>query len=157
PPQDRSFTVEIVLVDGTLFPQTGKITFVDPSYNPQTGTFLLRVTVPNPQSELRPNQYVRVRVKGATRPGAMIVPQRAVQQGAKGHFVWTVSPEGKAELRPVAAGAWHGDSWIISQGLVAGDQVVVDGSLRLVPGAPVAATPYVPKPGSAEAAPTTSP
>jgi len=157
PPKNRDYVVEIVLVDGSVFPQTGKITFVDPSYNPQTGTFLLRVTVPNPDSALRPNQYVRVRVKGATRPGAIIVPQRAVQQGAKGHFVWVVSPAGKAELRPVAAGEWHGNSWIITQGLAAGDQVIVDGSLRLGPGAQVKATPYVPKPGSAEAAPPTPP
>jgi membrane fusion protein (multidrug efflux system) len=157
PPKDRSYVVEIIQVDGAAFPHAGKITFIDPSFNPQTGTFLLRVTVPNPDSELRPNQYVRVRVKGATRPGAIIVPQRAVQQGAKGHFVWALNPAGQAELRPVAVGDWYGDSWIIRQGLAAGDQVIVDGSLRLGPGAQVKATPYVPKPGSAEAAPPTPP
>jgi membrane fusion protein (multidrug efflux system) len=113
--------------------------------------------VPNPESVLRPNQYVRVRVKGSTRPNAIAVPQRAVQQGAKGHFLWVVNPAGKAELRPVGVGDWHGDSWIIKQGLAAGDQVIVDGSLRLGPDAPVKATPYVAKPGSAEAAPPTPP
>jgi outer membrane protein OmpA-like peptidoglycan-associated protein len=80
-----------------------------------------------------------------------------VQQGAKGHFLWVVNPAGKAELRPVAVGEWYGDSWIIKQGLAAGDQVIVDGSLRLGPDAPVKATPYVPKAGSAEAAPPTPP
>ncbi|MCC6211912.1 MAG: efflux RND transporter periplasmic adaptor subunit [Burkholderiales bacterium] len=155
PPKDGKFVVEIIQIDGAAFPHKGQITFVDPSFNPQTGTFLLRVTVPNPGSELRPNQYVRVRVKGATRPGAILVPQRAVQQGAKGHFVWVVSPAGKAELRPVAVGEWQGEGWIIRQGLAAGDQVAVDGTLRLGPGALVKATPYALKPGVAESVPLT--
>lgn len=156
-PKDGSYTVEIIQVDGSTFPHTGRITFVDPSFNPQTGTFLIRVTVPNPDGALRPNQYVRARLKGATRPNGISVPQRAVQQGAKGHFVWIVNAEGKANLRPVAVGDFYGDSWIITQGLAAGDQVAVDGTLRLGPDAPVKATPYVPKPGSAEAAPKTPP
>src|SRR5258706_7886836 len=68
PPKDRNFSVEIVLVDGTTFPQTGRITYADPSFNPQTGTFLLRTTFANAQGALRPNQYVRARLKGALRP-----------------------------------------------------------------------------------------
>ena len=85
------------------------------------------------------------------------MPQRAVQQGAKGHFVWVVNKDGKAELRPVVVGDWYGDSWFIAQGLAAGDQVVVDGALRLAPDAPVKVTPYAPKPDSPEAAPATAP
>lgn len=138
PPKD--YVVEIIQVDGSMFPQTGKITFIDPSYNPQTGTFLIRVTLANPDGSLRPNQYVRVRLKGALRPGAIAVPQRSVQQGAKGHFVWVVDKDGKAESRPVTVGDWYGDSWFINEGLRAGDQVVVDGGLRLSPGAIVKAT-----------------
>lgn len=156
-PEDRQFIVEIELVDGTLFPYKGKITFADPSYNSQTGTFLIRASVDNPNGVLRPNQYVRTRLLGATRPNAILVPQRAVQQGAKGHFVWVVNKQGKAELRPVVVGDWYGDSWFISQGLAAGDQVVVDGGLRLAPDAPVKATPYVPSPGAAESAPVSAP
>ena len=155
PPQDGNYVAELIQVDDSIFPQTGRITFVDPSFNPQTGTFLIRVSVPNPDGALRPNQYVRVRLNGATRPNAITVPQRAVQQGAKGHFVWVVNPAGKAELRPVVVGEWYGDSWFISQGLAAGDQVVVDGTLRLAPDATVKVTPYVPKPDSLEAAPAT--
>jgi membrane fusion protein (multidrug efflux system) len=157
PPQDGSYVVELIQVDDSPFPQTGKITFVDPSFNPQTGTFLIRVTVPNPDGGLRPNQYVRVRLNGAMRPNAITIPQRAVQQGAKGHFVWVVNQAGKAELRPVVVGEWYRDSWFIAEGLAAGDQVVVDGSLRLAPDAPVQVKPYVPKPGSLEAAPATRP
>jgi membrane fusion protein, multidrug efflux system len=164
-PEGNQFVVEIELVDGTLFPYRGKITFADPSYNSQTGTFLIRAAVDNPKGVLRPNQYVRTRLSGAIRPNAILVPQRAVQQGAKGHFVWVVNKDAKAELRPVVVGDWYGESWFISQGLAAGDRVVVDGALRLAPDAPVKATPYVEKvaaPSPAAAlvavpAPTTSP
>ncbi len=156
-PANREFVVEIELVDGTLFPYKGKITFADPSYNSQTGTFLIRASVDNPKGVLRPNQYVRTILRGATRPNAILVPQRAVQQGAKGHFVWVVNKDAKAEQRPVVVGDWYGDSWFIAQGLFPGDQVVVDGAIRLAPDAPVKVTPYVPKPGAPEAAPVSAP
>ena len=156
-PENRAFVVEIELVDGSTFPQKGRITFADPSYNPQTGTFLIRASVDNPGGVLRPNQYVRTRLIGAVRPNSILVPQRAVQQGARGHFVWVVNKAGKAEQRPVQVGDWHGDSWFISQGLAAGDQVVVDGGIRLAPDAPVKATAYVPKPGAPEAAVASAP
>jgi membrane fusion protein (multidrug efflux system) len=137
-----SYVVEIVLVDGSLFPHTGQITFTDPAYNSQTGTFLIRVQVDNPKGLLRPNQYVRVRVKGATRPNAILVPQRAVLQGAKGHFVWVVDKDSKAENRPVMVGDWSGDDWVISEGLHAGDRVVVDGGLKLGPGVALNPKPF---------------
>jgi membrane fusion protein (multidrug efflux system) len=141
PPGD-SLDVEIELVDGRRFPYTGKITFTDPSYNAQTGTFLIRASVDNPDGILRPNQYVRARLQGAIRPHAILVPQRAVQQGAKGHFVWVIDAEGRAEQRPVTVGDWYEDSWFIVQGLHAGERVVVEGVLRLRPGAAVQAKPY---------------
>ena len=145
-PPGRNMTVEIEQADGSLFPFTGKITFADPSYNSQTGTFLIRAAVDNPKGVLRPNQYVRARLKGAVRPNAILVPQRAVQQGGKGHFVWLINKDGKAEQRPVTVGDWYGDGWFISEGLQAGDQLVVDGALRLSQGATVKVTPYVVKP-----------
>jgi membrane fusion protein (multidrug efflux system) len=156
-PEGKSFVVEIELVDGSIFAHRGRITFADPSYNPQTGTFLIRASVDNPDGVLRPNQYVRTRLLGALRPNSILVPQRAVQQGARGHFVWVVNKAGRSEQRPVEVGDWYGDSWFISQGLSAGDQVVVDGGLRLAPDAPVKATPYVPKPGTPESAPASAP
>jgi membrane fusion protein, multidrug efflux system len=136
-PADMNLTVEIVQPDGSVFPFTGKITFADPSYNQQTGTFLIRATVDNPKGVLRPNQYVRARLKGAVRPNAILVPQRAVQQGAKGHFAWVLNSQGKAEQRPLVVGDWYGDSWFVNEGLKPGDQLVVDGGQRLAPGATV--------------------
>jgi len=143
-PEGGRFIVEVEMVDGNLFPYTGQITFADPSYNPTTGTFLLRATVRNPEGVLRPNQYVRVRLKGAIRPNAITVPQRAVQQSAKSHFVWVINKDSQAELRPIVVGEWKGDSWFISEGLDSGDRVVVDGGIRLTPGASVKASAYVP-------------
>jgi membrane fusion protein, multidrug efflux system len=148
-PEGGKFVVEIEMVDGNLFPYTGVITFADPSYSPSTGTFLLRATVNNPAGVLRPNQYVRVRLKGAIRPNAVVIPQRAVQQSAKGHFVWVVNKDNAAELRPVTAGEWKGDGWFISEGLAEGDRVVVDGGVRLSQGAPVKAKPFAPAPAAA--------
>ena len=136
-PPDMNLIVEIVQPDGSVFPFTGKITFADPSYNSQTGTFLIRATVDNPKGVLRPNQYVRARLKGAVRPNAILVPQRAVQQGAKGHFAWVLNSQGKAEQRPLVVGDWRGDSWFVNEGLKPGDQLVVDGGQRLSPGATV--------------------
>lgn len=141
PPPKGEFVAEAVLVDGTTFPHTGQISFVNPSFDSQTGTFLIRVTLANPRGDLRPNQYIRVRLKGASRPHAIAIPQRAVQQGAKGHFVWVLDKDGKAEMRPVSVGDWYGDQWFINDGLQRGDQVVVDGALRLRPGGMAKASP----------------
>ena len=150
-PEGGKFVVEVEMVDGNLFPYTGQITFADPSYNPTTGTFLLRATVSNPEGVLRPNQYVRVRLRGAIRPNAVTVPQRAVQQSAKSHFVWVINKDSQAELRPIVVGEWKGDSWFVTEGLESGDRVVVDGGIRLTAGAPVKATAYVPPPAPATA------
>ena len=150
-PPDMKMTVLIVQPDGSVFPSTGKITFADPSYNAQTGTFLIRATVDNPKGVLRPNQYVRARLKGALRPNAILVPQRAVQQGAKGHFAWVIDPDGKAEQRPLVLGDWHEDSWFVNEGLAAGDRLVVDGGQRLAGGATVVVVQADGKPTAAAA------
>ena len=139
-PADGNYEVEIILVDGSVFPSKGHITFQQPDYDTKTGTFLVRAAVDNPQSVLRPNQFVRARVIGITRPNAVLVPQRAVQQGAKGHFVWVVNPESKVEPRPVTVGQWYGDDWFIDEGLTAGERVVVEGAVALSPGATVQVT-----------------
>jgi membrane fusion protein (multidrug efflux system) len=156
PPKNDNYEVEVVLVDGSVFSQTGRITFAAPSYNAKTGTFLIRSSVKNPDGTLRPNQYVRARLKGAVRRNAILIPQRALQQGAKGHFVWVIGNDGKAEFRPVTVGQWHGNDVFIDQGLKAGDQVVVDGALAVRQGEPVtmkplaAAAPSTPEGKSAE-------
>jgi membrane fusion protein (multidrug efflux system) len=139
-PDDKNFVVEIVLADGSVYPHTGKITFTDASLSEATGTFLIRAEVDNPENQLRPGQFVRARLKGGVRPDAILVPQQAVQQGAKGSFVWVVDDAGKAEFRPVTVGPWHDKNWFIDTGLKTGDTVVVSGTLRLRAGIPVKIT-----------------
>ena len=97
-----------------------------------------RAELPNPAGFLHPGQFVRVTLKGAERPAAVLVPQRAVLEGPKGKFVYVVNAESKAEPRPVELGAWQGDAWIVTAGLNAGDKVIVDGVMKIGPGAPVA-------------------
>jgi membrane fusion protein (multidrug efflux system) len=150
-PTNESYIVEIILVDGSIYPHTGRITFADPSYNSQTGTFLIRASVDNPKGALRPNQYVRVRLKGATRPNAILLPQAAMQQGPKGHFVWVVGSDGRVDQRPVVVGDWHGNDWFIFEGLVAGEKVVIEGTLSLRPDMPVRVKPYSARQESAAA------
>lgn len=150
-PSDKGYEVEVVLADGTKFQNHGTISFADPSFSKETGTFLVRSTFANSKGVLKPGQFVRVHVLGATRPNAILVPQRAVQQGAKSHFVWVVNKEGKAEHRGVIVGEWNGDDWVISEGLHAGEQVVVDGAIRVAQGATLKVTPYKMPEGAAAA------
>lgn len=142
PPPNHSYDIEIILVDGTIYPYTGKITFADPMYNTQTGTFLIRSSVQNPKGILRPNQYVRVRMKGSIRPKAVLVPQQAVQSSAKGQFVWVVNPDGAVQSRPVDVGDLHGSNWFINDGLKAAEVIVVEGGLALQPGTKVKTKPF---------------
>ncbi|UCE88235.1 MAG: efflux RND transporter periplasmic adaptor subunit [Pseudomonadota bacterium] len=136
-PESDELDVEVVLADGTIHPHTGRITFADAALSEETGTFLLRAEVANTDSAMRPGQFVRVFLRGMVRPKAMLVPQRAVQQGAKGSFVWVVNDAGQAEFRPIVVGPWHGDQWFVNDGLTGGETVVVNGALKLRAGVPV--------------------
>jgi membrane fusion protein (multidrug efflux system) len=138
PPKNQDFQVELVLSDGKPYAHTGKINFADPTFSQDTGSFQVRAVLPNPKRELRPGMFATANVKGGTRPNAIIVPQLAVQQGSKGHVVYVIKQDGTAELRPVVVGDYSGEQGIlIATGLEAGDRVVVDGALRVVPGQPV--------------------
>jgi membrane fusion protein (multidrug efflux system) len=138
PPPNQIFEVEIAMPDGAVYPEKGRISFADPSFSQETGSFRVRAELPNPKKDLRPGMFVNAKVKGGTRPNAISVPQLAVQQGANGHAVYVVKQDGTAELRPVVVGDYHGDKNIfIVTGLHAGDRVVAEGAMRVVPGQPV--------------------
>lgn len=139
--ENRDFTVDVILADGTPYPHTGAITFADASISEETGTFLMRAEIANPEGLLRPGQFVRAMIKGSVRPDAILVPKRAVQQSAKGSSVWVINDEGKAEFRPVTPGPWHEESWFIDKGLHDGDRVVVKGGAKLRAGMPVKLVP----------------
>src|SRR5512134_15860 len=147
-PQNRDYEVEIVLPDGRPYAQKGKLNFADPSFSQDTGSFMVRAVLPNPKRELQPGMFVTAYIRGVMRPNAIVVPQLAVQQGAKGHLVYVVNEAGAAEVRPVIVGDYHGEKEIvILTGLHEGDRVVVDGVLKVVPGQPV----KIVEPGAAAA------
>ena len=137
-PKNQDYVVELVLSDGKLYPHKGQVSFADPSFSQDTGSFMVRAVLPNPGRALKPGMFVTTYMKGAVRPNAVVVPQLAVQQGSNGHLVYVVKQDGTAELRPVIVGDYYGEKDIvIVKGLQAGDRVVVDGVLKVVPGQPV--------------------
>jgi membrane fusion protein (multidrug efflux system) len=149
-PKDGRFEVTIRFEDGTTYSRVGTLAFTDVRVNNQTGTSDARAELPNPEGRVRPGQFVRVILKGATRPAAITVPQRAVMEGAQGKMVYLLSPDNKAMPRPVTVGEWAGTDWIITSGLAAGDKVIVDGLAKIFfPGAPVhVGDPNAPPPGA---------
>jgi membrane fusion protein (multidrug efflux system) len=136
-PGNGSFEVALQLADGSAFPRTGRLNFYDVRITPNTGTQDARAELPNPDGALRPGQFVRVILKGAIRPNAIKVPQKAVLEGPQGKFVYIVNDKSQAEARLVEAGEWAGDSWVITSGLKPGERVILDGVMKLGPGAPV--------------------
>ena len=136
-PKDGRFEVALVLADGTPYNHTGLLNFTDVRISAATGTRESRAELPNPEGVLRPGQFVRVVLRGASYPSSVTVPQRAVLEGPQGKFVYVVNEKSAAEPRPVQAGEWSGDEWIITSGLKEGERVIVDGVMKLGPGAPV--------------------
>jgi len=136
-PKDGRFEVVVRLADGSVYARSGRLSFSDIRISGQTGTSDARAELPNPEGRLRPGQFVRVTLNGATRPSAVLVPQRAVLEGPQGKFVYVVDDKSSAQPRPVEVGEWAGSDWIVTAGLGAGDRVVVDGVMRIGPGAPV--------------------
>ncbi|QSN63594.1 efflux RND transporter periplasmic adaptor subunit [Caballeronia sp. M1242] len=152
-PPGNKFDVTVIQADGSVYPQTGHIDFTNPAFSTETGTFLVRAVFANPRGTLRPGQFVKARVAGAVRPNAILVPQRAILQGAKSHFVWVLDDQSKPRQRVVEVGEWHGDDWFVTSGLKAGERVIVDGAVRVGADSQVRVV-SAPTPG---AAPATAP
>lgn len=131
---------ELLLADGTLHDARGKAVFADREVDPSTGTLMIEVEFPNPKGVVRPGQYARVRFPLSVQKGAVLVPQRAVQEMQATYSVVVVSPDRKAEFRPVQVGTRIGSFWVIEQGLHAGETIVIEGVQKLRPGASLAPT-----------------
>ncbi|MBI4205766.1 MAG: efflux RND transporter periplasmic adaptor subunit [Betaproteobacteria bacterium] len=136
-PQHGRFQASLKRSDGKPYGRSGAVNFTDVRVNAQTGTIEARAEFANPDGALRAGEFVRVVLQGAVRPGAIVVPQRAVLEGPKGKFVYVADAESKAEARPVEVGDWAGAGWIVNAGLKPGERIIVDGVLKLGPGAPV--------------------
>jgi membrane fusion protein (multidrug efflux system) len=135
-PANMNFQIEAILSDGTVIPSEGYIDFTNPAIQQSTGTMLMRSILPNPNLLIYPGQFVRVVVKGAIRPNAILVPQTAVVQGETNMFVYVVDG-GKARMQPVVPGDWYKDYWIINDGLKAGDIVITQGVNKIQNGSAV--------------------
>lgn len=147
-------TVQLLLEDGSLYQQTGKIFFTDMAVDPSTGAVSLRAEFPNSQRELLPGMFVRVRFPEAVAENVIRIPQRAVQAGPQGQFVMVVGTESKATLMPVKTGGMAGGDFIIAEGLNGGEQVIVNGLQKARPGTVVNP---VPQPEAVPSAATSKP
>ena len=136
--------VQATLADGSVFGHTGKLNFIDLAIQPTTGALQLRAEFPNPQHTLLPGQFMRVQMLGLKRTEAMLVPQRAVQQGLNGPFLYVLGEGDKVSARDIVASEWAGTQWLIESGLKPGDRVIVEGAQRVAPGRPVRPVPYDP-------------
>ena len=144
--------VHVVLEDGSELPRTGKLLFSDVSVDATSGQVTLRAEVPNPDGLLLPGQYVRVRLAQAELPAAILVPQQAVTRSQQGDTVLVVGDGNKPEPRTIKVGAASGNQWVVTDGLKAGDRVIVDGFQKMfAPGAPVTPVPWVPVAAGASA------
>ena len=134
----------LTLMDDSVYPDEGVLDLLEPGLRTETGSRQTRITFPNPNRTLLPGQFVKVRFTGDTNTEAILIPQRAVLQGPQGPFVYVVGQDEKIDIRDVAASDWKGDQWLIDGGLKTGDRVVVDGLMKIGPGAPVKAAPWNP-------------
>jgi membrane fusion protein, multidrug efflux system len=134
--------VRLVTEDGQAYPHAGTLQFADVTVDPGTGSISLRALFPNPRGELLPGMFVRARLEEAVDPRALLVPQVAVTRDQKGLPVaLVVNAEGKVERRQLTTDRAVGDAWLVTGGLQAGDQVVVEGLQKVRPGAQVKAVP----------------
>jgi len=137
---------DLILADGTVYPNKGKILLTDRQVDVNTGTIRLVAAFPNPGNKLRPGQYGRVRIQTSIQQHAILVPQSAVKELQGGYQVALLGPDNKAIIRPVEAGQKVGTMWVIDEGLKPGEQVIVEGIEKVKDG-----TPVVPKPANIQA------
>ena len=142
--------VQVVLEDGSVYRQPGRLLFSDLTVDPTSGQITLRAEVPNPDRFLLPGMYVRVRLEQAQASNGITVPQQAVTRGGAGDSVMVVTPDGKVTPRQLKIGTAIDGEWLVLEGLSAGEQVMVDGFQKVRPGAPVKPVPWHP-PGAASA------
>jgi len=139
--------VTVILQDGRPYAEKGKLEFADASVDPSTGSISLRAVVPNPRGELLPGLFVRARLPEGTTPNAILVPQKGVTRDATGRATaLVVTADKKVERRLITTDRAVGNAWLVTEGLVTGDQVIVEGVQKVRPGVTVNPVPVAEKP-----------
>jgi membrane fusion protein (multidrug efflux system) len=149
----KEASAQLILEDGTVYPESGKLQFSEVSVDQGTGSVTLRAVFPNPQQALLPGMFVRALVAEGVNEEALLVPQRGVTRNARGQpTALVVGPDERVELRVLKTDRAIGDKWLVTEGLKAGDRVIVEGLQKTGPGAQVKASEMVPDaPKTAEA------
>ena len=132
----------LLLADNTELPSKGHIENSLNQVDPKTGTLELQARFPNPKHTILPGQFGRIRLQTDERANAIAVPQKAVQQLQNMQAIYTVGPDNKVQMRAVTTGYRFGSMWLIEQGLNPGERVIVEGQLKVRPGARVNPQPY---------------
>lgn len=146
-------TGTLIFLNGKTYSHEGTLDLLDVGLRSDTGERPARVTFPNHDGVIIPGQFVTVRFHGVSRSSVMLIPQRAVLQGAKGPIVYVVSRDNKVEIRDVKATAWKGNQWLVEEGLASGEQVVVDSLQRIVPDSTVKPVPAAVEPVGVQSPP----
>jgi RND family efflux transporter MFP subunit len=133
--------LQLILDDGKTYPHAGTVVVTNRQVDPRTGTIAVQGAFPNPGNVLRPGQYGKVRAAIDVRKGALLVPQRAINELQGAYQVGVVAPDGKVDVRTVRAGEQVGNQLVVEEGLQPGDKVIVEGFARVRPGILVRATP----------------
>jgi membrane fusion protein (multidrug efflux system) len=146
-------TGELILADGSVYPQKGTFAFADRQVDVKTGTIKVAAIFPNPDNFLRPGQYGKIRVMTSIRKDALLVPQRAVMEVQGKYMVAVVGPDNKADMRPVKTAERADNLWVILEGLKPGERVIVEGIQKVRPGMTVTPKPFTEAPAKPDAKP----
>ena len=135
-PQNKNEVyAKVKFSNDTLYPEEGKINFVNSGIDEGTGTIKLRAVFPNPKKRLKPGQFLRLIIEGLTRVNALIVPQEAIMQGANGTYLYVVNDNNMVEAVNIQTGLMTKEGgWIVDSGLEPGDRVVVTNLMKIRPG-----------------------
>jgi membrane fusion protein (multidrug efflux system) len=139
--RDGAVAVRVVDTRGEALGPDARIEFIAPRVDETTGTVAVRAVLDNSSSALLPGRVVRARIEGVRVAASLVIPKRAVMHGAQGSFVWVIGANDQTAPQPIQLGASSGNDVVVTSGLAAGNRVVVDGILKVQPGAPVHATP----------------
>ena len=159
---EEAAVVKLVLDDGSVYPTAGRLLFTDMAVDAATGQVKLRAEIPNPDNLLLPGLFVKVRIEQGAVAQAVLVPQQAVTRGAQADVVLVVNADGSFAPRPVKIAKGMGNDWVVTSGLADGEQVLVSGQMKLMPGvSKVKTVPYqellAQEQGAAGSAPASTP